>query len=203
MTDNFDYSVDWLADASLTPDQRRAWNLIRGELATAQAKNQELAEKVKNLEAPKEEFEPTILNRPDFNREVARMLAFDERYGGMSSVLYFDFDRVEEAGERFGRSVANAALREIGRALRRCLRASDLIGRLAPDEFGVLLMRCDNAAAWRKAEMLAADLQTGLQEVHGCQVDIHVNYGAYTFRDNEDLSTGLKEAASSMTRVKK
>jgi diguanylate cyclase (GGDEF)-like protein len=203
MTNPLDFSVDWLADASLTPDQRRAWNMVRGELASSQAKNQELVEKIRQLELPKTDIEPTILNRPDFNREVARMLAFDERYGGMSSVLYFDFDKIEDTATRHGRAVANAALREIGIILMRSVRGSDIVGRLAPDEFGVLLMRCDNPSAWRKAEALGADLQRALIDVHGCKIDVRVNYGAYTFRDNEDLSTGLKEAAQAMTQALK
>ncbi|MDE2029351.1 MAG: GGDEF domain-containing protein [Alphaproteobacteria bacterium] len=199
--DNFDFSIDWLADAPLTPDQRRAWNMLRGELASAQAKNQELQEKIRQLEVPVHEIEPTVLSRPEFNREVARMLAFDERYGGISSVLYFDFDKLEETAARYGRSVANAAIRQIGAVLMRSVRTSDIVGRLAPDEFGVLLMRCDNASAWRKAEMLAADLQKEIGEIHGCKLDVTVSYGAYTFRDNEDVSTGLKEAAQAMTRT--
>jgi len=201
MTNEFDFSVDWLADASLTSDQRKAWNMLRGELASAQAKNQELQERLRQTEQT--ENESTILNRPDFNREVARMLAFDERYGGMSSVLYFDFDHLEETGTRFGKSVANAALREIGVLMIRSVRGSDIVGRLAPDEFGILLMRCDNTAAWRKAEMLASQLQQALIEIHGCKLNIRVSYGAYTFRDNEDLAVGLKEASQAMTRVVK
>ncbi|MDR3450268.1 MAG: diguanylate cyclase [Alphaproteobacteria bacterium] len=203
MNDRFDFSIDWLADAALTPDQRKAWNLLRGELATMQAKNQELQELLRQAEAAQAEAEPTILARPDFNREVARMLAFDERYGGMSSVLYFDFDHIEETATRYGRSVANAAIREIGVLLMRSVRGSDILGRLAPNEFGILLMRCDNAAAWRKAEALATTLQQGLLEIHGCKLDIRVSYGAYTFRDKEDVATGLKEAAGAMTRAVK
>ena len=62
-------------------------------------------------------------------------------------------------------------------------------------------MRCDNDAAWRKAEGLANALQGSLIEIHNCKVDIHISYGAYTFRDNEDLATGLKEAAHAMTKA--
>jgi diguanylate cyclase (GGDEF)-like protein len=200
MTNEFDFSFDWLADAPLTPDQRRAWNMLRGELASAQAKNQELQDKIRQFEVPQDAAEPTILNRPEFNREVARMLAFDERYGGMSSVLYFDFEQLDEAATRYGRSVANAAIREIGLILIRSIRSSDIVGRLAPDEFGILLMRCDNEAAWRKAEALATTLQQALTEIHGCKLDVRVSFGAYTFRDNEDVSTGLKEAAKAMTK---
>ena len=201
MTNEFDFAVDWLADATLSSDQRRAWNMVRGELATAQARLQELNEKLRQYEQQQNDNEPTILNRPEFNREVARMLAFDERYGGMSSVLYFDFDQLDVAAAKHGKAVANAALREIGMTMIRSVRGSDIVGRLAPDEFGILLMRCDNAAAWRKAETVAAQLQRALTEIHGCKLDIKVSYGAYTFRDNEDLAVGLKEAAQGMTQV--
>jgi diguanylate cyclase (GGDEF)-like protein len=201
MTHEFDFSIDWLADAPLTIDQRRAWNMLRGELASAQAKNQELRERLRQAEQQQADAEHTILNRPDFNREVARMLAFDERYGGMSSVLYFDFDQLEEAGTRFGRSVANAAIREIGGMLIKSVRGSDIVGRLAPNEFGILLMRCDNAAAWRKGEALATQMQLALVEIHGCKLNIKVSYGAYTFREKESLATGLQEAAQKMTRA--
>ena len=203
MTTPFDFSIDWLADAPLTSDQRRAWNMLRGELASAQARNQELQEKIRLFEQKQDNPEPSILTRPDFNREVARMLAFDERYGGISSVLYFNFEQLDQTAVRYGRSVANAVLREIGITIMRGIRNSDIVGRLAPDEFGVLLMRCDNAAAWRKAEALAAQLQQALIEIQGCVLDIKISFGAYTFHDNEDLSVGLKEAAQSLMKASK
>jgi diguanylate cyclase (GGDEF)-like protein len=201
MTNEFDFSIDWLAEAPLTLDQRRAWNMLRGSLATAQAKNQELLDQIQQNEKKLTENVPVILTRPEFNREVARMLAFDERYGGISSILYFDFDQLEETAATFGRAVANAALREIGEIMTKNLRSSDIIGRLASDEFGVLLMRCDNAAAWRKAEVVAIKLQNALSEIHTQKLKIKVSYGAYTFRDREDVSIGLKEAAQTMLSV--
>lgn len=198
---SFDPSLDWLADAALTPDQRRAWNMLRTELAATQAKNLELKEKVAQLELRVPDPDHAVLTRPDFNREVARMLAFDERYGGVSSVLYFNFDHVEEAAMRYGRSVANAALRQIGQTLILKVRTSDIVGRLAPDEFGVLLARCDNVDAWKKAEMLATFLHQDLQEIQGCAMNIRISYGAYTFRDKDDLAQGLREAAQSVTKT--
>jgi diguanylate cyclase (GGDEF)-like protein len=200
MANDFDFSVDWLADAALNPDQRKAWNMIRAELAGLQAKNQELQTKLRQFEQQQGENEPTILNRPDFNREVARMLAFDERYGGTSSVLYFNFDKLEETSSQYGKSVANAAIREIGVTLVKSVRGSDIVGRLATDEFGIFLVRCDNANAWRKAEALAVNLQKILLEIHGCKLDLKISYGAYTFRDNENLADGLKEAAQTVTK---
>ncbi len=183
MLDDFDPSIDALADAPLTPEQRRVWNALR-------AKNQEFAERLQKYEQDKDETQSSVLNRDEFNREVARMLAFDERYGGVSSILYLDFEGV-------GHDDGGAA-RLIASYLGRGVRSSDIVGRLAPTEFGILLMRCDNANAWRKGEALSTSIQKGLEETG--KTGIKISYGAYTFRDNEDISVGLKEAAQAITR---
>ncbi|MDD3030441.1 MAG: diguanylate cyclase [Alphaproteobacteria bacterium] len=191
MPRSFDFSIDPLASAALTIEQRRVWNAFRGEMASALAKNQELEEKLRAYEQQKIADEPAVLTRVDFNREVARMLAFDERYGGMSSILYFDVEGMNP-------TTADATLREVASVLVHGVRSSDIVGRLAPDEFGILLMRCDNASAWRKAESLSATLQDALARVGEGLSPTRISYGAYTFRDNEDLSVGLKEAAQLM-----
>ncbi len=195
-----DLTIDWLADAPLTPEQRKCWNMLRTELVDGREKIHALEGRLKTIE--RDADQPlTVLTRPEFNREVARMLTFDERYGGISSVLYFDFENMDDIAARYGKSVANATIREIGNLLTHNVRGSDVVGRLAPDEFGVLLMRCDNSFAWKKAEQLGGALQTGLAEVHGCKIDIKIGYGAYTFQDNRDITVGLKEAAQMVTRM--
>jgi diguanylate cyclase (GGDEF)-like protein len=202
MSKVFDPAVDWLADAALTPEQRLVWNQLRSELVDTREKLTDLDKKIKMLQRDAQEDHPqSVLTRPEFNREVARMLAFDERYGGTSSVLYYDFENLDEVTARYGKSVANAALQEIGKTLMKQVRGSDVVGRLAADEFGVLLMRCDNDNAWKKGKLVAQNLQEKLAEVHGCKIDLVISYGAYTFRENEDVGTGLKEAAQMVTKA--
>jgi diguanylate cyclase (GGDEF)-like protein len=202
LPNNPDAGIDWLTDAPLTSEQRHAWNAMRTELIASRARIGEMEKKIKLLEQPAPDDPQAILTRPEFNREVARMLAFDERYGGISSVLYFDFENLDAIGTRHGKSVANASIREISTALMRHVRGSDVVGRLAADEFGVLLVRCDNDAAWKKAEQLSAALFEILEEVHGCKLNMEISYGAYTFREKEDVATGLKEAAQMVTKAK-
>ncbi len=192
--------LDLLNDAPLTDQQREILRGLQKELSVAKSQNRELQEKVHALEAAQES---PILNRPDFNREVARMLAFDKRYGGTSSILYFDFGNLAETAAQFGNEAAADALKEIATILTGNVRTSDIVGRLAGDEFGVLLMRCDNAFAWRKAEILASLLQQSLNRLCNCALDIKVSYGAYTFRDDEDISISLKHSAKSMMSVVK
>jgi len=199
-----DFNKDPLANVPLTPEQREAWNATRDAANNSKVKIGDLETRIRLLERqPIEDEEHSILTRPEFNREVARMLAFDERYGGTSSVLYFDFEHLDEISLIHGKAVANATVRQIGDLLMRNVRGSDIVGRLAPDEFGVLLMRCDNAAAWRKGEYLSGLLYDMVSEVHGCKLDLIISYGAYTFKENEDVATGLKEAAHAVTRALK
>jgi GGDEF domain-containing protein len=180
MVEAFDSSVDPLADAPLSAEQRRIWDQMR-------ARNGELEQRL--LQYERDESQSLLHNRNDFTREVARMLAFDERYGGTSSILYLDLEGADlDSG---------AAVQEISTVLAHGVRSSDIIGRLAPKEFGILLMRCDSASAWRKGETLSAKLEQALAQL---KLNIKVSYGAYTFRDNEDLAVGLKEAAQSLTR---
>jgi diguanylate cyclase (GGDEF)-like protein len=201
MSVTLDLTADLLADAPLTPEQRYAWEAVRKALADTRARAQDLEKRVKSLEQNSAEEQSAILTRTEFNREVARMLAFDERYGGTSSVLYLDFDNMEDVTASYGKSVTNAALRDISNVLMKNVRGSDIIGRLAPDEFGVLLVRCDNVNAWKKGKELVGLLAEALEEVHACKLNVTVNYGAYTFQEDEDVATGLKQAAQLVTKA--
>lgn len=192
-----------LANAPLTPQQHAVWRDLCAELVLARVRIQELETRLKVLEHQPAPDDPvhTILTRPEFNREVARMLAFDERYGGLSSVLYFDIENLDALAVRHGRPLVDAALKSVADTLMANIRQSDILGRLATEEFGVLLPRCDNADAWKKGEQIASALYDALAKIWGPGVQPNVTYGAYTFREKEELAVGLKNAAGSVTRL--
>lgn len=196
-----DLSVDPLSAAPFTPEQRVIWETIREEIKLSRVKIQDLEAQVKSLNQmlSDEEDERAILTRPEFNREVARMLAFDERYGGLSSILYLDFENFEEVAKNYGNAISNAAIRTICNTLSKNTRTSDIVGRLATNEFGVLLVRCDNSFAWKKGETLAAKLKESILEVDGHKINPVISYGAYTFSENADVSGGIKHAAEAIT----
>ena len=200
MSKIFDPTIDWLAQAPLTPEQREVWNTMRAEVVSSREAIRDLNKRIRLLEHPPAEEQMSVLTRPEFNREVARMLAFNQRYGGASSVIYINLENMNGVAERYGKSVANAAIRETSNILMKSVRGSDIVGRLAGDEFGVLLGQCDNVNAWKKGEFISSQLHKVLSEVHGCKLEINVCYGAYTFQDNQDVGIGLKEAAQVMTR---
>jgi len=198
-----DLLEDPFIDVGFTDEQRHLWGNIRSELIIARERMHELEERLRVLEQHNHEDlgAQAVLTRPEFNREVARMLAFDERYGGISSVLYFDIENLSDIIEHQGHAMGNAVVRTVCDTLAVQIRSSDILGRLATDEFGVLLVRCDNPAAWKKAEKLAGGVFQALAKIKDCKVPPVVSYGAYTFREKENLATGLKQAALSVTRI--
>jgi diguanylate cyclase (GGDEF)-like protein len=197
-----DLMTDPLASAALSPSQRAIWDHVRSELIIARSKLLELEERVRQMDHPTTPDVKDVLSQPDFNREVARMLAFDERYGGVSSVLYFDIDNMTDVAKAHPRTVVDAMVRTIGGTLAENTRRVDILGRLALDEFGVLLTRCDNASAWKKAEALAIALEEALGRIDGLVVKPEVTFGAYTFKENENVSDGLRKAAKNTTAQK-
>jgi diguanylate cyclase (GGDEF)-like protein len=196
------YLPDLLADSSLSREQREAFCAMAAEMDRMHKQMHDMQQKLHEIEHKAPEEPASILTRPEFNREVARMLAFDERYGGMSSVLYFDIENLASVAEQYGKAVSNAAIREASDLLSHMVRNSDIVGRLAPDEFGVLLVRCNNVDAWKKGQDLAGKLLEILTEVHGCKLNPHISYAAYTFgKDNQDVAAGLKAASELVTRI--
>jgi diguanylate cyclase (GGDEF)-like protein len=200
--DKTDLSTDWLADASMSVEQRQIWDSVREELAQARLIIHELEMTVKTLrrQIEDEQEKNAILSRPEFNREVARMLAFDERYGGISSVLYIDIENMGELTKSYGSEFGRLLAQKACDALSKQIRASDIFGRLGTNEFGVFLARCDNENAWKKGEALTAKLRDELQEVGGKKIEPLIHFGAYTFSEHENPSGGLKQAADSMTQ---
>lgn len=201
----FDQMTDALADAALTPEEREIWQDHCAQLISAQAHTHELERRINTLKAQIKTESPlqTILARPDFNREVARILAMDDRYGTVSSVIYFDIENLEAIKKRHGKDLVNGSIRTVCDTLMAHVRRTDIIGRLAPDEIGVLMPRCNNEPAWQKGEELAKAIHQALSESWGPNLKPEVSFGAYTFRDHEDVSTGLKKAADGMTKLQK
>lgn len=189
--------ADLLADAALTPEQRAYWAQFRAAHAKLQAR---VADLQSRLELDEMDAPGMILSRPEFNREVARLLAIEERYGGTSSIVYFHCDNLESLATAHGRNVANAAVRVLCDTLLKNVRVCDIIGRLESCEFGVLLVRCGNADAWRKGDLLATKMQEAVTTVHNHPFALSVAYGAYSFAARDDVATGLKAAAQAMTK---
>ena len=114
------------------------------------------------------------LNRRGFERELKRALAHSKRYGTPAALMFVDLDNFKSVNDHHGHGTGDSLLKAVTREITRHVRASDVVGRLGGDEFGVLLWRVDEAQAVTKARELEG-LLARVSVMHG---QVHVQVGA-------------------------
>jgi len=96
------------------------------------------------------------------DREVARA----RRSGASLALVMFDLNKFKELNDTFGHAAGDAVLREVGRLLRRNVRAGDIACRYGGDEFTIVMPRSTGENAVRKAlhlHELIRDLHPGIR----------------------------------------
>ena len=144
-----------------------------------------------------------LANRRAFVRELSRLMAFAERYQTRGSVLYFDINGLKEINDSLGHGAGDAAIRHVAELLIGNVRASDVVGRLGGDEFGVILSQADEDAARAKADTLAAAIMAQPLEWEGRRLDVKVSCGCYAFAGGESVDDALAAADRAMYQQKK
>jgi diguanylate cyclase (GGDEF)-like protein/PAS domain S-box-containing protein len=98
-------------------------------------------------------------NRRAFLAVLADHLASRRREDSRGALLVLDLDRFKELNDTLGHAVGDRVLVHAARAMEERLRATDYLGRLAGDEFAVLLPRATEQQAEQVAEALAERLR--------------------------------------------
>lgn len=127
-----------------------------------------------------------VLCKRAFLRELRMALAVAQRHNHQSFLLYIDIDGLARINEALGHGAGDAALGHLANILLGQVRATDVVGRLGGDEFGILLAHCDSLEGarkkaadiamrinraplvWRDA-MLALSISVGVRPVDGSQ----------------------------------
>jgi diguanylate cyclase (GGDEF)-like protein/PAS domain S-box-containing protein len=78
-------------------------------------------------------------NRALFEDRVQRAVARNRRASGHAALLYLDIDKFKGVNDSYGHAAGDALLKEFAARLAGCVRATDTVGRLGGDEFGILL----------------------------------------------------------------
>lgn len=116
----------------------------------AQARKQ-----VEELQASAEmDFLLGIYNRRGFQRELDRAIAYIKRYRASGALIVLDVDHLKPVNDTFGHAAGDQVLKAIVAAIAQQVRASDVIGRLGGDEFGLLLWNLSETDARAKAAAL-------------------------------------------------
>lgn len=191
-------------EAELTPKVRAAIDRLMAEVQSLREELGRARRRVEYLEqlADRDPLAP-VLNRRAFVRELTRMIAFAERYGVSGSVLYFDIDGMKRINDTWGHAAGDAALKHVAEVLLRDVRASDIVGRLGGDEFGIILAQADARAAAAKARTLAEAIAAEPVPWHDEALELGVSHGIYTFAGGEAVDEALNAADHAMYASKR
>jgi diguanylate cyclase (GGDEF)-like protein len=186
-------------EAELTPKVRAALDKLLAEVQTLREDLDRSRRRIEYLEqlADRDPLAP-VLNRRAFVRELTRMIAFSERYGAPGSVVYLDIDGMKHINDSHGHGAGDAALKHVAEVLLRGVRASDIVGRLGGDEFGIILAQADGQAAAAKAAVLATAIESEPISWQAATLTLGVSYGTYTFAGGEGVDEALSAADRAM-----
>lgn len=78
-------------------------------------------------------------NRSQIYERLEQSLMRCERSGGILGCLYLDVDHFKQINDTHGHAGGDEVLRQFGQRITECVRKTDLAGRLAGDEFVIIL----------------------------------------------------------------
>jgi diguanylate cyclase (GGDEF)-like protein len=165
---------------------------LRAELAAALKRIEELSASADT------DFLLGIPNRRGFEHELSRAVAYIKRYRASGALIVLDVDRLKPINDAFGHAAGDKVLKAIVDVLTRQVRASDVVGRLGGDEFGLLLWNLTETDARAKAAALEADIDRLIFSFGGQSVAAGASAGVAVLGPNSEAGRALEEADSAM-----
>jgi diguanylate cyclase (GGDEF)-like protein/PAS domain S-box-containing protein len=144
-----------------------------------------------------------LANRRFFFEQGRTALALARRRGTPACVLSIDLDRFRQVNDLLGHEAGDVLLQRVADALRRAVRESDVVARLAGDEFAVLLADVRDADAAGRAVTRILEGMPMSMAAGGHEVLVTASIGVAMYPDDgEDLEALLKAADLAMDRAK-
>jgi diguanylate cyclase (GGDEF)-like protein len=140
-----------------------------------------------------------VLNRRAFAAALEDALLRAARDDVPSAVLVLDVDWFKAINDTWGHATGDRTLKDLSATLQRCTRASDEVGRLGGEEFGILLHATDAAGA----EVYAERLRLAVAGSSGQDAPaITVSIGVAAMKPDQDVDHVLDAADYAMYAAK-
>lgn len=120
-------------------------------------------------------------NRSRLREALEQSLVYGRRYKVTSAYLTVGIEKLNKFSEAFGYETADAVILNVGQRLERNLRASDSIGRVSGDCFGIVLTKCPEKELETVAEKLLDVVHEAPIETPNGPVHVSVSIGGVLF----------------------
>jgi diguanylate cyclase (GGDEF)-like protein/PAS domain S-box-containing protein len=134
-------------------------------------------------------------NRTQLGERMAQALARTGRTGRRMAVLYLDLDNFKQINDGYGHGGGDIVLKEFAQRLLGCVRESDTVGRLAGDEFVILL---EHLHAERECVLVAQKIVKAMErpfDIDGVAKNVTTSIGIALPARGEDSVEGLLKRA--------
>jgi diguanylate cyclase (GGDEF)-like protein len=145
-----------------------------------------------------------LYNRRYLDETLGRELSRAERLGQTVGLILIDVDHFKSFNDNYGHEAGDLVLREIGAALKRSARTSDLACRYGGEELIVVLPLASLEATVQRAEVLRETIKKINISYGGRQLPpITASFGvAVASLDGSDVETLFRAADSALYRAK-
>lgn len=144
-----------------------------------------------------------LYNRRGFFAAATHQLKVARRRGRSMLLLFCDVDRLKEINDSFGHREGDLALVRVADVLEESFRESDIVARLAGDEFAVLAPEASD----QNLEMLVQRLRAKLDKANADETryELSISVGAARFDPEHPLALGelMAEADRAMYAEKR
>lgn len=138
---------------SVAPIRSRTGEIVGGILVFQDASAERARERQLLTQAQTDPL-TGLLNRAGFDSKLRSLMGRARRQGQELALLFCDLDGFKPINDRYGHSVGDRVLQEIGTRLLRATRHGDIVARWAGDEFVVIVLFEDAATLDRLSRRL-------------------------------------------------
>jgi diguanylate cyclase (GGDEF)-like protein len=138
------------------------------------------------------------LNKVRLREALQNALSYNERYKVSGGYLAVGIDKLSMINDGYGHEAADAVIIGVGQRIERCLRVTDVIGRIGGDRFGCVLSHCDENGLTITAEKILDSFRSSPIETPSWPVHVTVSVGGSQIpgfiRTALDAMTGAESA---------
>jgi diguanylate cyclase (GGDEF)-like protein len=178
----------WVHDRGAAPTADRMYGIWRFVTANKDAeRRQERSSNYDQLTG--------FFNRKRFREALEFVLVSSLRSARAGAYLVVGVDKLSVVNDTYGNAVGDTVLNEVGRRIEHTMRASDVIGRVGSDRFGIVLSECPEENVAIAAERILTAVNREPIATEAGPVYATVSIGAASFPEQAKVAQEIMARA--------